>query len=145
MKVNSLFFGDLNIEEEEILVFTQGIPGFETLTKFTIIKPDDTLPIYYFQSLEEGAIAFLVTDPFLVLKDYDFELSSSTQEELKIEKIEDVAVRVVVTITSSQMNVNLLAPIIINPNQRLAKQIILHESNYKIKHELKWLLQTETQ
>ncbi|MNI38592.1 Flagellar assembly factor FliW [compost metagenome] len=138
MNVTTLFFGELQVEEKDVITFTQGMPGFEELTKYTMIKPDESLPFIYFQSMEEGGLSFLMTNPFQFFGDYDFELSTSIQEELKIQDQTDISVWTVVTVNDdfSKASVNLMAPVVLNQKENLAKQIILHDSEYQIKHEL---------
>jgi flagellar assembly factor FliW len=138
MNISTVFFGDLQVEEKDTITFKQGIPGFEGLTQYTIIQPDEGIPFLYLQSLDLGELSFLVTNPFLSFKNYDFELPEFVQEELQIEQPEDVQVWSIVTVNEdfSNVTVNLLAPIIVNYKSRLAKQIILHDTEYKVKHEL---------
>ncbi len=76
----------------------------------------------------------MVVSPFEFKKDYSFELSEEDKEELKIE--EDVAVYSIVTIHSdvTKSTMNLLAPVIINPAQRVGKQVVLQQTGYITKH-----------
>ncbi|MDD9271801.1 flagellar assembly protein FliW [Paenibacillus sp. GCM10023248] len=138
MQISTLFFGELEVHESEIFTFPQGVPGFEGLTKFTLVQPEDSAPFSYIQSIEESGLSFLVTDPFLFFKEYDIHLPESLQEELKIENPGDVLVWSVVTVNKdfTKITLNLLAPIIWNVKEKLAKQIILHDSEYGIKHEI---------
>ncbi|WNR44694.1 flagellar assembly protein FliW [Paenibacillus roseipurpureus] len=138
MMVHTLFFGELQVEDANVITFAQGIPGFEDLTTFTLVQPDNSVPFSYMQSIQDGELAFLVTDPFLFFKDYDFSLPDAALQELKIAQREDVQVWSVVTVNDdySKITVNLLAPIILNLTSKLAKQIILHDSGYHVKHEL---------
>ncbi|NOU90387.1 flagellar assembly protein FliW [Paenibacillus sp. LMG 31460] len=138
MNISTLFFGELEVQEADVFTFAQGVPGFEELTQFTLVQPEDSAPFSYIQSIQEGDLSFLVTDPFLFIKDYDISLPEALQEELKIEQSEDVLVWSVVTVNDdfTKMTLNLLAPIIWNVKTKLAKQIILHDSEYNIKHEI---------
>ncbi|GFZ97638.1 flagellar assembly factor FliW [Paenibacillus marchantiophytorum] len=138
MKISTLFFGELEVIDEEIVTFTQGVPGFEELTQFTLVQPEDSAPFSYIQSVQEGDLSFVVTDPFLFFKDYDISLPEALQAELKIEQPEDVLVWTVVTVNHdfSKITLNLLAPIIWNVKTKMAKQIILHDSEYNTKHEI---------
>ena len=131
-------FRRLEVQEAEVFTFAQGIPGFEELTQFTLVQPADSAPFSYIQSVQEGELSFLVTDPFLFFKDYDISLPEAVQEELKIEQPGDVLVWSVVTVNDdfTKITLNLLAPIIWNVKTKLAKQIILHDSEYTVKHEI---------
>ncbi|NOV00473.1 flagellar assembly protein FliW [Paenibacillus planticolens] len=138
MHISTLFFGELDVQESEVVTFTQGVPGFEGLTKFTLVQPEDSAPFSYIQSVQNGDLSFLVTDPFLFFKEYDIHLSDSLLEELKIETADDVIVWSVVTVNSdfTKFTLNLLAPIIWNVKSKMAKQVILHDSEYNVKHEI---------
>ncbi|TXK80949.1 flagellar assembly protein FliW [Paenibacillus sp. N3.4] len=138
MKINTLFFGELQVEEAEIITFPNGIPGFEEFTQFTLVQSAESAPFSYMQSIQQGELSFLVTDPFLFFKDYEISLTESVQEELKIEQPTDVQLRIVVTVSddNTKITANLLAPIVWNTIKQLAKQVILHDSDYQVKHEL---------
>jgi flagellar assembly factor FliW len=138
MKVMTLFFGELEYEDNEVIVFHQGIPGFEEFKKYLKIQQDNEVPFFYLQSVEEGNLSFLVTDPFLFFPDYDFQLSKENQLELGINEEASIEVFTIVTVYGNYIKAttNLLAPIVINNITKVGKQIILHDSEYKTKHEL---------
>lgn len=138
IKVNTLNFGEIEVEEDKVITFTQGIPGFEDLHRYTIIDLGEEIPFSYLQSLEEGNMALLVTNPFGFYADYEFQLSEAIKEELDITGQDEVVVICVVSIKDSMTDatVNLLAPLIINRKAALGKQVILHDSQYRTKHKL---------
>jgi flagellar assembly factor FliW len=138
MIVNTLSFGELEIDPKDIYEFANGIPGFEEYIQFIIVQPDPEMQFCYIQSIEESNIAFLVCNPFIFHEDYDFQLSDTNQHELNIENEADVAVWSVVTIdrNNNEVTLNLLAPIVVNVRDKRGKQIILHDSEYKTKHKL---------
>jgi flagellar assembly factor FliW len=138
MIVNTLSFGELKIDPEDIYEFANGIPGFEENLRFIIVQPDPEMQFCYIQSVEESKLAFLVCNPFLFYEDYDFQLSETNLQELTIEEEADVAVWSVVTVDKSnnKISLNLLAPIVVNIRSKRGKQIILHDSNYQVKHSL---------
>ena len=90
------------------------------------------------QSLRSRELAFIVTDPFLFVPEYKMVLSDSEMDQLKLESMESVAVRVIVTIPKvhSEMTANLVAPLVINQKNRLAKQVVLTSAEYDTKHSL---------
>lgn len=138
MKVQTVNFGELDLENEDVFTFPQGIPGFEELQKFIIIQPDAQMPFSYLQSVEDGEISMIITNPFLFHSDYELQLNEKTLEELHIEQQEDVLVWSTISIKDQikDATINLLAPIIVNVKQKLGKQIILHGSEYLTKHRL---------
>ena len=139
MKVNTTRFGFIDVDEENIIHFVgSGILGFGNLEKFVVLDVDSSSPFKWLQSLEKPEIAFIICDGKLFLKDYNVVLPKSELKELSMESINDSVIQVIVTISggTNKISGNLKAPIIINPEEKKAKQIILVNTNYKIKHFL---------
>lgn len=135
MIIETLSWGKLEIEEEQLYHFPRGIPGFDEETEFALIPMTHT-PFWYLQSVKEEGLSFLLGDPFIFYPSYEFELPDDEAEELKIGT--DVAVRCIITLKeqAEQSTINLLAPIVLNSTERIAKQIVLHKSPYHTKHSL---------
>jgi flagellar assembly factor FliW len=136
MIVNTASFGTLEVDPQDIYEFPYGIPGFEENLQYIIVQPDPSLPFCYFQSVDESSLSLLVCNPFIFFEDYDFQLTDTHQQELNITNEADIAIWSVVTIDKEHIGatMNLLAPIVVNVNEKKAKQIILHDSNYRVKH-----------
>lgn len=134
MKINTNYFGELEVDENEILEFEKGMLGFEELKKFVIIK-DSEIFIEWLQSIEDTT-SFAIMDPFVADKNYSFELPEKIMKQLDIIDKEDVMIRTVVIIPEdiTKIRTNLQAPIIINTKQKKATQIILDDS-YPIRYE----------
>jgi len=130
-------FGELEFEEQEIIHFPQGLPGFQQYEKYTVI-PIENSPFYYIQSVDEGGLAFVAVSPFEFYPDYEFELMENAIQELGAPTIEDVRVLNIVTVKGEleKATVNLLAPIVWNASNRKALQVILQNSDYQTKHPL---------
>lgn len=122
------------------ITFNEGIPAFEEYKNYQIqLNEDIENPFHTLQSLEEPELSFVIIDPFIFKDDYDFKLTESTLEKLDISQERDVAVYTIVNIQDddyNNMTANLLAPIIINTTKKLAKQIILNDTDYSTKHRL---------
>lgn len=138
MQISTVRFGDIDIQETEIINFKQGIPGFEQLQQFVIIRPNLELPFSFLQSVDDGEVAFIVVSPFVFYPEYEFEISEETKQELAIKEETDVLVWNIVSIRESleDATINLLAPIILNNRDSVGKQIILQGTNYAVKHKL---------
>ncbi|SHE63348.1 flagellar assembly factor FliW [Marinitoga hydrogenitolerans DSM 16785] len=133
-------FGELEIADNEIIIFESGIPGFENLKKFYIHFSKETFPIQWLLSLENPEITFPVIDPVLVRVDYTFDLSKDIVEYLEIKKPEDVKIFTIMTIPHGDpdnITVNLKAPIIISKVNNKGVQLILENENYHLKHNVK--------
>jgi flagellar assembly factor FliW len=133
--VKTLSLGDLNIAEEDIYQFPNGIPGFEDETEFAIIATEEG-PFAYLQSLKSNDLSFLLSDPFVFFPGYEFELPDGEVDEMEIE--DGILVRCMVTLKEQveQTTMNLLAPIVLNSVNRVGRQTVLHKSPYQTKHLL---------
>lgn len=138
MQLETLRFGRIHIAKDRVIRFAQGIPGFEQYHEYTLIQPDEDLPFSYLQCVNDGHLSFIVIDPFLVKPDYEFELNESVKKELLITKQEQVSVLAIMTVKDDikKATLNLKAPLVINVQQRLGKQLILHDYDYSTKHPL---------
>ncbi len=130
-------FGEIRIAEEKIITMRSGILGFEHLTRYVILVQNEKVPLRWFQSLDDPAVAFIVVDPLLVRPEYQPEVDDGDSESLGITTPEEVAVLAVVTIRPRpfSMSVNLRAPIVVNVAKRTASQIVLHDSSYPVHYD----------
>ncbi|WP_164821356.1 flagellar assembly protein FliW [Paenibacillus koleovorans] len=131
-------FGQLELDEARIVEFPEGLPGFEGSQRFVLIQPNADTPLSVLQSVEQPDVAFVVTNPFFFYQEYEFQLSDKMVQELEVQSEQDVSVWVIVRLTEdlAEATMNLLAPIVVNEPKRLAKQMILHRSEYNTKHKL---------
>ncbi|KAB3539672.1 flagellar assembly protein FliW [Alkaliphilus pronyensis] len=137
MILNTRHFGEIEIKENEIINFVDGIPGFEGIEKYIIINnPDKEVPFNWLQAVDEPSLAFVVINPFIFKQDYDFQIPKNTIEKLEIKSHQDVLVQSIVVVPEdiNKMTANLKAPIIINVRNKKAKQILLDDEKYQIKH-----------
>ncbi|NHN33868.1 flagellar assembly protein FliW [Paenibacillus agricola] len=138
MEISTVRFGEIEIQDTEVITFSQGLPGFEQLQQYVIIKPNLELPFSFLQSVEDGEVAFIVVSPFVFYPAYEFDISEDAKQELAIKEETDVLVWNIVSIRDNleDATINLLAPIIVNNKDLLGKQIILQGTNYTVKQKL---------
>ncbi len=75
MRLMTKHLGEIEYEQEAVISFDEGLPGFENVRSFVLILSEDAeLPFHYLQSVDNPSIAFVVTSPFLFVGDYDFDL-----------------------------------------------------------------------
>ncbi len=138
-KVNTLRFGEIEVAEEKVVHFEDGIPAFEDEHEFLIIPYDDESPYVFLQSITTPDLAFLMTMPFVFFPDYEFELDGESQNKLGIKTQEDMLIYTLLTIPGgkvAEMTANLMAPVVLNQNTMQARQVVLDKSRYTTKHRL---------
>ncbi|GIO67581.1 flagellar assembly protein FliW [Paenibacillus sp. JTLBN-2024] len=117
--------------------FSGSILGFEELDEFELEIVKDT-PFLYLRSLDNPEISFVTTSPFEWYNTYSIHLEEQLKTHLMIDDPEDVLVLSIVTIRDSlsTSTINLLAPLIINLNERIGTQQVLQGGIYRANHPL---------
>ncbi|GAA0724340.1 flagellar assembly protein FliW [Clostridium malenominatum] len=138
MKLNTKYHGLIEYKEEDIVVFSKGLPGFEELRKFILLPIEQEGIFTLLHSIEDEDIGIPLISPFNVDKDYEFTLSKEIIKSLKANSPEDILVFTTVTINSNYENIttNLRAPIVVNIKEKMGEQIILEKDDYGIKHPI---------
>ena len=137
--INTAKFGELNVDKNNIFNFVCPIIGFNDLKQYTIVdyKPDS--PFKWLQSMENMELAFPVTLCSFFGIDYKFDIPDEEAEKLGIENADDVFVCNIANIPSSNpqgATINMLAPIVINLQNKKAMQIVLKNTNFEVRHKL---------
>ena len=138
MLVNTARFGQLEINEEEIINFPHGLPGFLEMKKFIYLEHQPGSPFRFMQSLDNPDLTFVVGDPFFFFPIYEFDLPSELITSLQLESPKEAEVWTLVVIPENpkEMTANLQGPIIVNRQARLGQQLILQEDRYTTRHLL---------
>jgi flagellar assembly factor FliW len=138
MYLNTKHFGEIEINEEKIVTFPDGIMGFEDKKRYVVINNYDTeepVPFMWLQSIDEPDLAFVVTIPYLMEKDYYVDLSREDIDNLRVHEQGDLAIYSIVKIEDKveDLTVNMLSPIVINANEMLGKQIVQYNTDFELK------------
>ena len=138
MKVTTTRFGELEVSKNDIIVFPEGILGFDQLRKFFVVDPGDSTLILWFQSIDDAKIAFPIIEPKIFKPDYVAKLMRTDMENLELDSVSDSRIYSILTIPSdiTKMSANLKAPIVINNKKKIAKQIVLQDSKLPVQFEM---------
>lgn len=139
MKIETARFGEVDVPEERLIQFVEPILGFEESGSYVLLEHAEDSPFNWLQSAQEPELAFVVTHPKLFNIDYDVSIPDEIVERLSLSAPEDVLILNIVNIPAenpSLMTANLLGPVVINQNQGIAMQVVLHESSYSTKTRL---------
>lgn len=138
MEIISPIHGKIIYEENEIINFEKGIPGFQNLKKFVIKEIGEDSPFNILQSIEDKDMGFILISPFLVYENYEVNLNDEVIRNLNIESSNDVLLYSIVTLNSNakEITANLKAPIVINIKYKKGEQYITDKDTYKIKENI---------
>lgn len=138
VKVNTTRFGELQVNKEDIITFSEGVLGFEKLNQFFVVDPGDSTLILWLQSIDDSEIAFPIIEPKIFKPDYVAKLLPADMASVSLDSLSDAKIYSILTIPSqiTDMSANLKAPIVINNKKKIAKQIVLQDSKLSVKYEM---------
>lgn len=133
------------------IYFPEGLIGCEEWRHFVLEADPATAPVLVMRSLDEPAVSFLITDPYLICPDYRFELGEADAAALEAAGPDDVAVLCILNVKLSPssplpqpgseakgegvlITANLLGPLVIHKATGRARQVVLANSSYSAHH-----------
>jgi flagellar assembly factor FliW len=141
LKIDSTRFGPITIGEERIITMPFGMLGFPEEKRYVILQHREDSPFFWYQSVDDPTLAFVITSPFLFKPGYSVPLEDTVEQMSWIEDKDKgkLELYVVVNIPKSSpddMTANLIGPILINNRTRQAVQMVITDSPYSHKFSL---------
>ncbi len=141
MEVSTKLFGAINVEDDKVLEFPEGILGFPELKKFTLMYDNEKNTsggMNFLVSLDEPAFAMPVVPALIVQDGYSPKFAENIESTIGTLSEENALVLVTMTIPSdvTKMTVNLNAPIVINADTRKGIQSIVENEGYDVKYPI---------
>ncbi len=135
MKISTTRFGKIDIAQEEIITFKEGLLGFEDYHSYIVLNPEDGGPFRWMQCVDDGSLAFVIIEPLSFMFAYDLEISDSDAEFIGLTRAEDAVLYVIVSIPANpqDMTANLQGPIVVNAKSRHGRQVISTNSRHSVK------------
>ncbi|MGB9822409.1 flagellar assembly protein FliW [Thermodesulfovibrio sp.] len=127
-------FGELQIDENEIITFPYGIPGIP-FERFIVRECLD--PVKWLIAVDDPDVAMLIVSPFKYFPTYGFQLSDEIVSLLQAEKEEELEIYVALLKYNDGVAVNLKSPFVINKNKKIGAQILLEDERYEFKAPIK--------
>ena len=131
-----------SFNEDDLITFQEGLFGFEEFKRFLPVSVEENSDaVLSLQSVEDENLSFIIMNPFLLKEDYIPQLSEADKKALGVADDEELAYYVlcVARTPSEESTVNLKCPVVVNPNTRQARQVILEKGAYGFRHTLKEL------
>lgn len=138
MIISTSRFGQVELKQEDVLTFTEGLLGFQDLRQFVLLDDPNDEIFAWLQSCESPHIAFPVLEPELFSAQYKANLTKSDLEALKMTAQDKARYFSIVTIPDDPtlMTANLKAPVVINVAARTARQCVLQDNNLAIREPI---------
>jgi len=136
MEIETTRFGRMEVSDERIINFPRGLLGFPEHQKYALIQTGDENYFFWLQSVNEPSLAFVVTDPTIFFKDYEFALKEETQQELAITEMSYVQIFVICNKVGDWLTGNLQGPLVINAQNRVGNQIVINDKKWTTRQPL---------
>jgi flagellar assembly factor FliW len=137
MQVESTRFGTLEIGDDTVITFPDGLIGLPG-SLYTLVAHTDKTPFYWLHSCEYGDLAVPVTVPWLFFPGYEVEISEEEAQRIQISETSQAEILCVVRAASDikQFTINLAGPVIVNREALVGRQIINGATGYSVRQPL---------
>ncbi len=138
MTVQTSRFGQIEIQETDVLFFPEGLLGFSELRHFVLLEDPQDEIFVWLQSTETPAIAFPVLEPEFFVPNYKLTLAKNDLEAMGLKAQEKVRSFSIITIPDDAklMTANLKAPIVIHLSSRVSRQCVLQDNHLAIREPI---------
>lgn len=148
MRIKSKPYGEVDVDESNVITIQEGLFGFEGLERYVFIEPETGGPVLWLQSLDDPGLAFVVIRPEEFKKGYKLEVPQEDLEAIGLESPDQAVSLAIVVVPDNpaEMSANLQGPLVLNIETRVARQMISLNPHYSTRHivleEMQELLQS---
>ena len=129
-------FGTFTVDEDDIVTFAHGLPGFERCRRFVLVSAPSLDPFTCLHGIDAPEPSFLTLDPRRVVPGYDTPLGDGDRHRLGVTGTEPLLWLAVVHLDDTSARANLQAPIVINPKRMVGLQVMTADPAYAADHLL---------
>lgn len=138
MKISTRVFGEVEVADEKILIFDNGIIGLENMKRFVLLydsEKEESNTVTWLQSVDDPNFALPVINPYFVRQDYNPVVDDEVLIPVGELDPEDLMIFTTIKVPAdiTKMTVNLKAPIVIHAKTRKGCQVIAENEDYLIK------------
>jgi flagellar assembly factor FliW len=124
MKIDTSRFGIVDIEPDDLLHFASGLLGLEECRHWVLLADAENEALGWLQSTSRPDVAFAVVSPRRFVPDYQMRVSKGELAPLDLPDVRTAQVLTIVGKNQEGVTLNLKAPLVINLERRLGRQVI---------------------
>ncbi len=138
LAIESTRFGKIEIDESIVLEFDAGMIGFPEHRRYAILKQRDDSVFMWLHSIDDGGLAFPIVLPWVFHWDYEVKLSDDDMAAIGVERADQISIYCVVSVGADvrKATINLFSPIVVNNEDRRARQVINTADGYATRDAL---------
>ena len=137
-RVPSDLFGHLDVTDEQILSFAEGLLGFPTCTQWVLVD-GVRAGTAWLQSADQPSLAFLLVDPFVLFEGFTADLDANEVRRLGANAPSELAVFSIVTLPGADREdatANLQGLVVINVRSRRGAQVLTGDGRWAVRQPL---------
>jgi flagellar assembly factor FliW len=136
MVIRGTRFGDLDVADDQIIVFPKGMIGFEDTVRFVLLNPRDK--VSWLQAVDQPALAFPLVQAPLVYPGYSVYADDEVLSPLGAmdESLMGIYLVLVVPGDPRSATVNLKAPVVISFKSNRGMQLLVDRPEYSVRHRI---------
>ncbi len=135
MKINTTRFSRVEIEQDDVLFFPQGLMGLEDCQHWVLLADAENELLGWLQSTTRPEIAMAVVSPRRLVAGYQVRIARNELAPLSLTHPQQAKVLVIVGRNDRSITLNLKAPLLIHLDQRLGRQV-LNNADQPLQYEL---------
>jgi flagellar assembly factor FliW len=135
MKIATTRFGNVTVEDADILTFVDGLIGMEDCRRWVLLADAQNSSLGWLQSLDRPEVALGVVSPRRFVPDYQVRVARREIQPLGIANPQEAQVLVIVSHAGGGLTLNLKAPLVIHVGERLGRQIVARD-DHAVQHRL---------
>ena len=124
MLIDTSRFGSVRIEPDDILLFPSGLFAFSHLRHWVLLADAENEAIGWLHCVSDPHVAMAVVSPRRFVPQYQVRVPRSQLAALDLTPATPVYVLSVVSKSQQRLTINLRAPLIVNLERRLGRQVI---------------------
>ncbi|MFI4877058.1 MAG: flagellar assembly protein FliW [Blastopirellula sp. JB062] len=124
MDIYTARFGKLEIADDDVLLFADGMIGFENLPNWLLLADEVSEDLGWLQSLDQPEVALAVVSPRRYAPEYRVRLEKEEVSPLRLTADDEVFVLTIVSKHEDSLTINLRAPVVVNLTKQLGRQIV---------------------
>ncbi|MCP4590817.1 MAG: flagellar assembly protein FliW [bacterium] len=136
MLIETSRFGQLEVDEQRLITFPNGILGFPNNQVYALVQTGEDSGFYWLQAADRAELAFVVCDPRLFVGEYQVPIRKEEMDSLGVEDPTGAQVFVIVNKIDELLTGNLQGPLVVNVATREGKQLVLSDKRYSTRHPL---------
>ncbi len=138
MKVVTSRFGEIEVPDDSVINFPEGVVGFKECNKFVIFDCSDDGVFKWLQSCDKDDVAFVICEASMIVPEYQAILGQKELDALQAKDLSELVTCLILCIPEDpkEMTANLLGPIVFNAEKRVGMQMVLINPGYSTQYKV---------